>query len=150
MKNSVSPKKSIAAFMALALTLAPAVCCCIGIAAESTSASLASVSNVEMGGHHHHPSKEDPSSKTADSTHDCGDCQGSDCFDCVATKPHEETRHDPFTSSTTFKFELVAVVETQVESWGNLTHWIDSARPLRGPPPFLRETPVSLFSLLLI
>ena len=150
MMTPLAPQKFIAAFMALALTAAPAVCCCFEINAESPSTSSTSISNTEMEGHHHHGSQTDLSDESENSTPDCGDCGGSDCLDCATTSAYEQTRHDQFAPSNFFKFEPTAFIEVHLEPFENSVCGVDYTKPLREPPPFSRETLVSLFSLLLV
>ncbi|MCE7999954.1 MAG: hypothetical protein HEP70_13920 [Rhodobiaceae bacterium] len=144
-----APNKIAAVLVALALTVAPAICCCFGFQDQAMAAPGASVSHMDMEDCLGRGSATDPASEHEGSSRDDGDCHDMGCSDCSVISAFGGAKDDQAISSPSFNLDHFAWVDDYNATIPNFTLLAAAANPLRGPPPFVRQTLVSLFALLL-
>lgn len=144
-----APNKIAALVVALALTVAPAICCCFGFQDQAMAASGALTSDMDMEDCHGQASEADPAIEHERSSHDDGACHDTGCSDCSAVSAFDGAKDDHVISSPSFYLDHFIPVDGYNAVIPDFALLVAAANPLRGPPPFIRQTLVSLFALLL-
>ncbi len=109
----------------------------------------AAPSQMKMEDCHGHGSEADRAAAPEKSSHDDGDCHDTGCSDCVVVSAFDGAKEDSFVSPTSVTLDPFVPAQSADAAIPNLTLLVAATHPLRGPPPFIRETLVSLFILLL-
>ena len=141
------PTRIVALFMALVLTLAPAVCCCFGLAGEAMAASQSHESHGDMTDCH--GSDDAASGGHEQSGQGEGGCHDMGCADCSYVSAFDRATDDPIVGSASLKLEPAAVAYGHDAAVPALSRLVNDRHPHRGPPPFIRTTLVGLSTLLL-
>jgi len=151
--TSSTPGRALTLFLALALVVTPALCCCFGAEGQAMAAAMPAAMDMEDCDDHGAP---DPSFGDTSSAHhemadaSGADCHDSDCADCSNASAIDGVKADRFVAATPLHADAFVPVDDIETIIDPIAMRIVALYPRRGPPPLAPITLVSEHTLLLV